>query len=66
MADVTIHDCGSIVQFELHTEAAKTWFAENVQAEGWQWFGNDRLNVDHRYAGHLAEGIIDAGLEVDA
>ena len=65
MIDVTIHNYGSIVQFQLHTEEAREWVDENVQADDWQWSGRGFLNVEHRYAGHLADGMIDAGFEVN-
>jgi hypothetical protein len=64
MADVTVTNCGSIVQFRLHSKAAQEWVEENVQTDDWQWFGRNCFNVDHRYAGHLAEGMADAGLEL--
>lgn len=62
--DVRITNCGSIVQFEPVSQAARDWFDANVQSEGWQWLGN-RLSVDLHYATALAIGIEDAGLTIE-
>ncbi len=63
-ADVTVHDGGTIFMFELNTEAARAWVQENVSLEAWQWMG-DAFVVEHRYAGGLAEGMIEHGLRVE-
>ena len=65
MTDVTItRTLGSLVGFTAHTAVAREWFDANVGAEGWQWLGTT-LWVDHRYAHALADGIADAGLELE-
>jgi hypothetical protein len=64
MADVTVLNHGTVVQFKLHTDAVRQWVDQNVQADGWQWFGPSNLVIDHRYAGGLAYGIARAGFEV--
>lgn len=46
--DVKVHDQGSVVQFEVVSDAAKVWVAEHLEIEGWQWMGN-RFAVDRRY-----------------
>jgi len=61
--DVLVENHGTIFLFKPQTEAAKQWFAENVQTEGWQWLGKG-LGVDHRFAENLVAGMIEAGLEV--
>ncbi len=61
--DFLIEDQGSIVLFQPMSDAAKEWFSENVQSEGWQWMG-PRLAVDHRPAQHLLEGIEAEGFTV--
>jgi len=61
--DVDINDQGSIVGFTPRTEAARTWFDENVESEPWQWMGPS-LYVDHRPAQGLLEGIQEAGLTI--
>lgn len=61
--DVQVHNGGSVFQFEIKSAAARTWVDENVGSEGWQWMGN-RLCVEHRFAGPLAEGLIEAGFDV--
>ncbi len=60
MPDFKIQNEGSILLFRPLTDAACEWLKENVQ-EGAQWFG-DALVVEHRYAGDLAVGMVNAGL----
>src|SRR5258706_14221955 len=59
--DVEIVNHGSVVAFHLLSQNAKTFVDENVQAEGWQFWG-DALCVDHRFAESLAEGMQEHGL----
>lgn len=61
--DVEVVDHGSIIQFQPISDAAKAWFDENVEAESWQWLGY-ALNVDHRYADNLINGLINEGFKV--
>ena len=61
--DVLVRNGGSVYLFCPLTPAAKVWFEENVQSDGWQWFGN-ALCVEHSYVLGLIEGIQDAGLVV--
>lgn len=61
--DVTITRQGTLMGFTCHTDAARDWFKENVHTEVWQYTG-DTLWVDHRFAWELAEGAMEAGLEV--
>jgi hypothetical protein len=63
VADVVVRNHGTVVLFELRSPAAREWVDENVQTEPWQWLGRS-LGVDHRFAGQLTDGMIDAGLEV--
>jgi hypothetical protein len=63
MADVRIENHGSIFIFELLTDAAREFVDDHVDPEA-QTFGKDRLVVEHRYAGELAQGFDDHGLEV--
>ena len=60
--DATINNCGSLFQITPHTQAAKDWLRENVQADG-MWLGNS-LCVEHRFISDLAQGMLDAGLKV--
>ena len=62
--DVVVHNNGTVFSFELVTDAARTWVDENVESEGYQWFG-DRLVVDHGMAAGLADGMLGAGLGVE-
>ncbi len=63
--DVTVYNGGSIFNFELHTQAAKDWVAENAQLESWQWTTLQSFAVEHRYAHDLAAGMIADGLAVN-
>ena len=62
--DVLVHGRGSdtVFAFELISSAARAWVDANVQGET-SWLG-DRLVVEHRYAGLLAEGLREAGFIV--
>jgi len=64
MTDVHVYNQGTVIGFMPMSEAANEWFADNVQAENWQWLGG-MLAVDHRYASDLIEGIKEAGLEIE-
>lgn len=61
MADVEIRNEGSIMLFVPNTDEAHDWLQEHTDG---QWFGN-ALVVEPRYAGPLAEGLVDAGLSVE-
>jgi len=64
--DVHVHGGGpmcTVYSFELMTDAARQWVDENVQAEAWQWLGHS-LAVEHGYTRELAQGMLDAGLNV--
>jgi hypothetical protein len=63
--DVRVRNEGSIVMFTPVSDAAKTWFDENVHHEVWQWFG-ESLCVEWRYAEDLIEGLLNEGLIVGA
>ena len=62
--DVLVRNEGTVFVFCPVSAAAKAWFAENVQSEGWQWFGN-ALVVEHRFAWGLGQGLKDAGLVLE-
>lgn len=62
--DVQVVNQGTVFAFFLFTDRAREWVNEHVQLEGWQWLGGMGFAVDHRYAADLAEGMLDAGLEV--
>lgn len=63
-ADVDVAGHGSVFVFGLKTDAAREWVNENVALEDWQWFGQSRFAVDHRYAAPLAHAMREAGLVV--
>lgn len=60
--DVTVEDHGSLAIFQPLTPAAREWIDENVQEDAQWWC--DGLVVEPRYADDLADGMMDAGLEV--
>ena len=60
--DVVITNHGSVFLFGLMTERAKNWVRDHVSDDA-LWFGPS-LAVDRRYALDIANGMIDAGLEV--
>ena len=59
MADFIIYNEGSILLFRPLTDAAREWLEEHVQEDA-QWFGG-ALVVEHRFAGDLAVGLVQAG-----
>jgi hypothetical protein len=60
--DVAISGAGSIYLFHLLTESARFWVDCHV-SEDRQMFG-DALAVEHRYIGHLVQGMRADGLRV--
>lgn len=64
LPDVSLQDEGSIVVFYLNSTHAQDWVEENVDTENAQWWTNNGLVVEHRFADHLAEGLRADGLEV--
>lgn len=65
MADKTdfeVADHGTIVQVIAKTEAAKDWINDNVDAPPYMWNGTV-LNIEHRFAEAIIDGMIEAGLE---
>lgn len=65
VADVTILDEGTVVLFQLNTDAAKEFVAESVELASWQWICDRGFAVDHRCAGNLIAGFEDCGLTVE-
>lgn len=61
--DIQIENHSSLFLFRVLTDTARAWVKENVNLEGWQLFGNG-FAVEHRYAHDLAEGMLEAGLNV--
>lgn len=61
--DIQIVDHGSVVQFVMHTDAARNWVRENVEYEGWQMMGG-ALCVEHHIADDLAWAMAGSGLSV--
>lgn len=57
----SVIDQGTMVGFYPHSDEAKQFIEENVQAESWQWLG-PILWADHRMACDLYTGLQQAGL----
>jgi len=62
--DVQITNHGTMFFFWPKNDKARQWVDENIPLESWQWHGDEAFAVDGRYALDLAQGMIDAGLEV--
>lgn len=66
MSDVNFFYYGSITGFRLNSDAARDWWAENVQP-GPVWGGGDKGRqyiVEPRYADAIWQGLIDAGFTI--
>jgi len=61
--DVEVVNHGTVILFVGQSDEGRSWIAQNVEAEAWQWLGPD-LAVDHRLAGGLIDGMVDDGLNV--
>lgn len=55
---------GTVLVFELQSDAVRTWFDDHVAYEPWQQLGPDRIAIDHRPAGQLLEGLQLAGFSI--
>lgn len=64
-ADVLIEDHGSIALVTFASPAAQQWATDNIQAEGWQWWGQ-ALAVEPRCLPAIVDGLWDDGLEVQS
>jgi hypothetical protein len=64
MADFRIMHHGTISTVTPLTNRCKAWLDEKVEAEGWQWFG-DQLAVEPRYVDQVVEGMIEDGLMIE-
>lgn len=62
--DVLVIPDGSVVLFQLLTDAAQAFVSENVQLESWQWLGNSAFACDPRFAPELVRGMVESGLAV--
>lgn len=62
MADIVVHNEGTLFLFEPQNAAVLAWLQENVEPNA-NWIG-DSLIVEHRYAVPLAMGLGRAGFEV--
>lgn len=62
MADFAIEYHGTITLVRPLTDLCRSWLDENVQAEGWQWFGG-ALAVEPRCMERLYEDMTLDGLE---
>lgn len=60
--DARVTRDGNMFLFTFCSPAAKAWQKEHVQAEPWQWLG-ENLAVDHHFARDLVDGMQAAGLQ---
>ena len=63
MADIEVKNEGSVVLLIPMSSRGKAWIDDNLQLEGWQWYGNAAA-VEARYADAIVDGMQDDGLEV--
>ena len=63
MADIEVKNEGSVVLLIPMSDRGKAWIDDNLQLEGWQWYGNAAA-VEARYADAIVDGMQDDGLEV--
>ena len=56
---VSIENHGSVVLLRPLSDEARLWIDENVQTEGWQWFG-DAFAVEPRYVEPLVRGLLES------
>lgn len=62
MADLEVHDQGSIVLLTPTTDTGREWLTNAVDDEA-QWFGPS-LAVERRYVEDIVTGAVNDGLEV--
>ena len=62
MTDIRIQNEGSIFLFEPVSDEAIEWWESHVE-EGMTYCG--KHVVDHRPAGHIIEGLIEAGFNIE-
>ena len=63
MTDVRVYSDSTLVGFQPVSDAAREWFAENVESEPWQWMGGV-LWCDARPAQALVEGLAAEGFNL--
>lgn len=63
--DVTVHNHGSIWQFDLHSDSARDWVSDNVSEIPSYMRTPDGFMAEHRYADMIALGMINDGLFVE-
>ena len=63
MADIAVHNEGSLILFQPLTEHGMKWLTDHTETESWQWLG-DSLAVESRYALDLASFAMADGLEI--
>jgi hypothetical protein len=64
MADVEVKNEGTVALLIPMSSKGKAWIDENLQLEGWQWYGNAAA-VEARYVDPIVLGMQDDGLEVE-
>ena len=54
----------TVYSLEPITESAKSWIADNVQAEPGQWLGGT-LAIEHHYVDDIIAGMVEDGMAED-
>jgi hypothetical protein len=62
-ARIRVENQGSIILLRPLNDAAEAWLDDNVQTEGWQWFGG-ALATEPRMVLPVLEGFVADGGEV--
>ena len=62
-ADITVQGEGTLFLFHANTQIGREWIHEHVPSDATYWAGS--LVVEARYAGDLADGMVDDGLVLE-
>ena len=62
MADISIHNHGSIMIFIPTSDAGREWIADHIATDAMRWAGG--VVVEPRYAQDIVDGAFHDGLEV--
>jgi hypothetical protein len=62
-ADFTVHNHGSVMILNAHTNAARHWRDEHLPNHAMTW-GRDGVVVEPRYIADIVNGVREAGLSV--
>lgn len=63
MSDFSLRDEGTIFILTPTSKAGKLWADEHLPEDAQRW-GKCSIVVEHRYIGHIIEGITNEGLSL--